>query len=436
MLGFDDGYPKPKDYPIHGIDVSKYQGTIDWNAVANSGVKFAWIKATEGGDHVDERFQANWQGAKLAGVAHGAYHFMYWCRPPIEEATWFEQNVPVEEDALPPVLDVEPTPDSRTCRRHLERNQTIADMKVVLEEMERHFGKRPVIYTNLEFYNAILAGGAFANYPIWVRSTKHNPADALQRPRLAVLAIPSQRRRGGHRRRSRPQRLLRRSRPVAGVPRRAAHARASHRGGARARNRRRKRLCAAADDRRRRPGRLELTIGAPPAREIGEAAGGPTWPARAALERNGPGPAGAAEGVARPAAVHAGALVGARVLIAGHGPLIPTDRWRRRWVRSAPEVSAAEAYGLARLTGLAMLASLKRAIGDLDRVTALGRAFSAWSIPRPGFTDTPGVINGFSDLILELYGPEIGAHARSAVGMAALPFNTAVEIEAEVEIST
>jgi lysozyme len=176
MLDFDDGYPKPTDYPIHGIDVSKYQGTIDWNAVAGSGVKFVWIKATEGGDHIDERFQANWQGAKLAGIAHGAYHFMYWCRPPIEEATWFEENVPVEEDALPPVLDVEPTPDSRTCRRHLERDQTIADMKVMLDEMERHFGKRPIIYTSVDFYRSILGGGAFADYPIWVRSTKHNPA--------------------------------------------------------------------------------------------------------------------------------------------------------------------------------------------------------------------------------------------------------------------
>ncbi len=175
-LGFDDGYPKPTDYPIHGIDVSKYQGTIDWNAVASSGVKFAWIKATEGGDHLDERFQANWQGAKLAGIPRGAYHFMYWCRPPIEEATWFEQNVPVEDDALPPVLDVEPTPDSKTCRRHLERDQTVADMKVVLDEMERYFGKRPIIYTDIEFYHAILSGGAFADYPIWVRSTKHHPA--------------------------------------------------------------------------------------------------------------------------------------------------------------------------------------------------------------------------------------------------------------------
>ncbi len=175
-LEFDDGYPGPKDYPIHGIDVSKYQGTIDWNAVAGSGVKFVYIKATEGGDHLDERFQANWEGAKQAGIPHGAYHFMYWCRPAMEEAAWFEQNVPVEYDALPPVLDVEPTPDSRTCRRHLERDATIADMKVVLDEMERHFGKRPIIYTSLDFYRAILGGGAFADYPIWVRSTKHNPA--------------------------------------------------------------------------------------------------------------------------------------------------------------------------------------------------------------------------------------------------------------------
>ena len=62
-------YPNARDYPIHGIDVSKFQGDIDWNAVANSGVKFAWIKATEGGDRLDQRFQANWAGAKAAGVA-------------------------------------------------------------------------------------------------------------------------------------------------------------------------------------------------------------------------------------------------------------------------------------------------------------------------------------------------------------------------------
>ncbi len=169
-------YPNPKDYPIHGIDVSKFQGDIDWNAVANSGVKFAWIKATEGGDRLDQRFQANWTGAKAAGVPHGAYHFVYWCRPPLEEMSWFEQNAPVEDDALPPMLDVEATPTSKTCKRHLTQEGAIAEMKVMLEEMERHYGKRPVIYTTVDFYQAILSDGAFMDYPIWVRSTKYHPA--------------------------------------------------------------------------------------------------------------------------------------------------------------------------------------------------------------------------------------------------------------------
>ncbi len=175
-LDFDQNYPKPRDYPIHGVDVSKFQGPIDWSAVAASGVKFAWIKSTEGGDHADERFQANWNGAKEAGLVHGAYHFVYWCRPPLEEMNWFEQNTPIDNDALPPVLDVEATPTSSTCHRHLDRASAQADMQTMLIEMERHFGKRPVIYTTVDFYDAILSDGAFSNYPIWVRSTKHHPS--------------------------------------------------------------------------------------------------------------------------------------------------------------------------------------------------------------------------------------------------------------------
>ena len=121
--------PHPRDYPIHGIDVSKYQGDVDWSAVADSGVKFAWIKATEGGDRVDPQIEANWvAGAGAVGIPRGAYHFVYWCRSPLEEIKWFEQNVPAEADALPPVLDVEPTPDSRTCRRTLDPTQTVADI--------------------------------------------------------------------------------------------------------------------------------------------------------------------------------------------------------------------------------------------------------------------------------------------------------------------
>ncbi len=97
------------------------------------------------------------------------------------------------------------------------------------------------------------------------------------------------------------------------------------------------------------------------------------------------------------------------------------------------DVSVADANTLARGTALCMISSLKRELGELDRITgwckALGMVNSA-----PGFTDQPAVVNGFTDLILQVFGPDIGRHARSAVGMAALPMGIAVEIEAEVLI--
>ena len=98
------------------------------------------------------------------------------------------------------------------------------------------------------------------------------------------------------------------------------------------------------------------------------------------------------------------------------------------------EVSEEQGYEAARLTALSILGDLKRALGDLDRVTAWLRVFGMVN-SAPGFVRQPNVINGFSDLILELYGPEAGDHARSAVGMAELPLGMPVEIEAEVEIT-
>lgn len=120
-----------------------------------------------------------------------------------------------------------------------------------------------------------------------------------------------------------------------------------------------------------------------------------------------------------------------RAFVSGHGALAPDGQFAepRGWVGA--EVSEAEAVIAARLTGLAMLASLKRALGDLDRITAWLRVFGMVRAAA-GFDRYPAVINGCSDLILALYGPERGAHARSAVGMAGLPFALCVEIEAEV----
>ncbi len=124
---------------------------------------------------------------------------------------------------------------------------------------------------------------------------------------------------------------------------------------------------------------------------------------------------------------------GNRAYISGHGPFNPDGTLAGPYGQVGAEVTIEQGYHAARLTALSILGSLKRELGALDRVTAWLRVFGMVN-SAPGFDRQPSVINGFSDLILDLYGPERGAHARSAVGMAGLPFNLAVEIEAEVEI--
>lgn len=125
---------------------------------------------------------------------------------------------------------------------------------------------------------------------------------------------------------------------------------------------------------------------------------------------------------------------GNRAYISGHGPQNPDGKLAPPFGKVGAEVSVEQAYQSARLVGLSILGSLKRELGDLDRVTAWLRVHGMVNT-APGFNQTTRVINGFSDLIIELYGPEVGQHARAAVGMAELPFNIPVEIEAEVEVT-
>ena len=124
---------------------------------------------------------------------------------------------------------------------------------------------------------------------------------------------------------------------------------------------------------------------------------------------------------------------GTRVFISGHGPQAIDGSIAGPFGKVGAELSVSEGYQSARLVALSILASLKRAVGDLDRVARWHRVFGMVN-SAPGFTQQPHVINGFSDLILALYGPERGAHVRSAVGMAELPFNIPVEIEGEVSL--
>lgn len=126
-------------------------------------------------------------------------------------------------------------------------------------------------------------------------------------------------------------------------------------------------------------------------------------------------------------------VVGERALISGHAPIAADGAIAAPLGKVGAELSLEQGYAAARLVALAVLASLQRELGSLDRVVqwvkVLGMVNSA-----PGFNRQPAVINGFTDLIVELWGPQAGRHARSAVGMAELPFGIPVEIEAEVLI--
>ena len=168
------GVEAARQYPIQGIDISRWQGEIDWASVKAAGTRFAYIKATEGGDHIDPAFQRNWEGARRAGVPRGAYHFVYWCRPAHEQAVWFKQQIPNDPEALPPVLDVEWNGHSKTCPKKVERSLALEKIRLMLTELEQLTGKKPVIYTDITFHKDVLEG-EFNDYAYWIRSTAAKP---------------------------------------------------------------------------------------------------------------------------------------------------------------------------------------------------------------------------------------------------------------------
>lgn len=165
----------PKKFEVHGVDVSRWQYDIDWKTLRKQGANFAFIKATEGGDHLDPMFMKNWKGAKAAGIPRGAYHFMYWCRSGEAQAKWFIRNVPKEKGMLPPVVDAEWNHDSKNCRGKPSPAKIRARMKYVMDAMEAHYGVKPIIYTAPDFYEDNLQGH-FKNYSFWLRSVAEHPS--------------------------------------------------------------------------------------------------------------------------------------------------------------------------------------------------------------------------------------------------------------------
>ncbi len=172
--------PAAGRYPVRGIDVSHYQGEIDWEAVAGQGIDFAYVKATEGSSHVDERFAGNMAGAREAGVFAGAYHFFSFDSPGASQAEHFLGTIGAVGSGMVPAVDVEFYGDK-------EKNPPDADgvdreLGDFLDRVEAAWGRKPVIYATREAWELYIRG-RFEEYPLWIRDiwTKPDLGDGSER---------------------------------------------------------------------------------------------------------------------------------------------------------------------------------------------------------------------------------------------------------------
>jgi lysozyme len=186
----DFGVRTPQHHPIHGIDISKWQGDVNFAKARANGVSFVFIKATEGKDRVDDNFDKNWRGAAAAGVPFAPYHFYYFCSTADQQADWFIQNVPKSAINLPPVLDVEWNAASKTCTYRPSKVLAVAELQKFMDRLEAHYGKRPIIYTSVDFHRDVLVG-EFKNYHFWLRSVADHPSNVYADRRWAFWQYTS-----------------------------------------------------------------------------------------------------------------------------------------------------------------------------------------------------------------------------------------------------
>ncbi len=160
-------------YEVQGVDVAHYQGEIDWETLANQGIDFAWIKATEGSSHVDPRFAENWRRAGQTGLLVGAYHFMSFESPGATQAEQLARHVPTTPGTLPPAIDLEFYGAHVADPPAPEHVHGILDALVA--GIEEHYGTSPVLYVTAEAYDLYIAG-RYPQLKIWIRSIALPPS--------------------------------------------------------------------------------------------------------------------------------------------------------------------------------------------------------------------------------------------------------------------
>lgn len=154
-------------YPVKGVDVSVYQGDIDWRNLKDEGVRFAFIKATEGASFTDRNFKYNWRKAHRAGIKTGAYHFISYDSPGDVQAHHFINTAGNRWGMMPPVVDVEFYDEYLVNNPSKDKMYAVLD--AFIETVENEYRIKPIIYTNLSIYNKYISG-RYDEYPIWISS--------------------------------------------------------------------------------------------------------------------------------------------------------------------------------------------------------------------------------------------------------------------------
>lgn len=164
--------PSKSRYPVRGVDVSRYQGQIDWELLASNDISFAYIKATEGSSHVDSCFSYNYEEARKTSLRIGAYHFFSYDSGGQTQADHYIAVVEKTDGMLPPMIDLEFYGDKK--QNPPEQSQVRQELTVMLNGLEEYYGMKPVIYATEKSYKLYLAD-AFQEYDIWIRNVITSP---------------------------------------------------------------------------------------------------------------------------------------------------------------------------------------------------------------------------------------------------------------------
>jgi lysozyme len=159
--------PSLLKYPVRGVDVSSYQGEIDWEILSKQNIQFAFIKTTEGSGFVDDYYISNYENASSTDLRIGFYHFFSYDSGGEEQAQNFIANVPKTINMLPPVVDIEFYGDKN--KNLPEKDNVQKELNILLQILEQYYEKKPIIYATQKSYKLYISG-SFSNYDIWIRN--------------------------------------------------------------------------------------------------------------------------------------------------------------------------------------------------------------------------------------------------------------------------